>query len=257
MMAMYRTAVELDAERDQFLSQPHSTKALWAEAKKAWEDEHRKATRLKKDRWPTLTDYKFPKKGGKKRPLGREIISMLRKHLAKLQGNRCCYCRRWLQNIAHARPVEHILSRKEYPQFSLHYWNMALCCRDCNQLKGKKKWGTLALTAVDYPTTVGDYFHPRLHIYDGHVRYVRLETNDTTIAIYHGLSAPGRQLCRDHLKTISQVDALIQNNPRVRTAVETLQLAGENVDPGATQKLNEFIDAMHQAVHRIAQKATP
>jgi hypothetical protein len=117
-----------------------------------------------------------------------------------------------------------------------------------------KKWTTLSSHAKEYPIEAHDHFHPRIHIFDGHVRYVRIETNDSSIAIYHGLTVQGRQLCRDHLKTVSQVDGLMHNNPQIASAIAKLQLAGEMLDPAASIKLNEFIDQLHAAVHRIATR---
>jgi uncharacterized protein (TIGR02646 family) len=250
----HRPWSELDADQQRFLDQPHETKSLWADAKKLWQVEQARSERDRADGWTGLTAYKTKFRSGKTRDFGKEIIFVLRKHLAKLQGNRCCYCRRWLQNVAQARPVEHILSRKDYPQFSLQYRNLALCCRDCNQQKQATNWSKLPTSVTDYPTLIGDYFHPRLHIYDRHVRYVRMETNDTAIAIYHGLTAQGRHLCRQHLKTISEIDGLMSNNKRISRAVASLQAASDVQDATKTRELDAFINELHLALHRIARK---
>lgn len=254
MKLTHRSGAELDADRQRFLSQPHETKSLCADAKKLWITEQAHSASHRLDGWRVLTAHRTKFKSGKPRDFGKEIISTLRQHLAKLQGNRCCYCRRWLQNVAHARPVEHVLSRKDYPQFSLHYHNLALACRDCNHEKRADNWSKLPHDAKDYPTVVADYFHPRLHIFDSHIRYVRMETNDTAIAIYHGLTKQGRHLCREHLKTISQVDGLMSNNKRISKAVASLQAASDVRDHGKTKELDNFINELHAAVHRIARK---
>lgn len=251
-MGIQRTAIELNSAEQEFLAHPHSVKGLWGQARTAWTEERDLSETRREDRWAVLAKRTIPKARGADRPFGAEIVFALRKHLANLQGSRCCYCRRWLQNVAHARPVEHVLSRDDYPQFSLHYWNLALACRDCNHVKTNKKWTSLPVTAAEYPINADDYFHPRIHIFDAHIRYVRVETNDASIAIYQGITEQGRQLCREHLKKISQVDALFRNNRQISSAIERLQAVGDVPNQEATTKLGEFVDALHTAIYRIA-----
>jgi uncharacterized protein (TIGR02646 family) len=249
------TAEELDRHQESFLSQAHQRKKLRTEARQIWESEYAHSTKHNLDRWNNLRNHTIKTEKDEDRAIGGEIIGALRTHLARLQGNRCCYCRRWLQNIAHARPIEHIFSRDDYPQFSIYYKNLAVACRDCNQEKSNKKWGSLSKAALEYPTVVDDFFHPRLHLFDGHVRYIRVETNSSSIAVYHGLTEQGRQICREHLKKISQVDALFKNNRHISEAIERLQAAGDVIDAKASRKLQEFIDFIHKGIHRIADKA--
>lgn len=259
MSATTRTTQEIDNEESAFFSEPHETINLRSQARTLWKNEQKISNDTAVDRWTTLTKYtvrkKEPNPKNNTRPFGKEIIFKLRKHLALLQGTKCCYCRRWLQNIAHARPIDHILSRDDYPQFSLHYRNLALACRDCNHQKSNKKWTNLDKSIKEYPKpeSVTEYYHPRLHKFDGHIRYVRIETNDASIAIYHGLTDQGRQLCRDHLKKISQVDALFKNNRQLATSIVRLQAAGEKPSAHEMTRLNEFVETLHQAIFRISE----
>ncbi|KQQ96131.1 HNH endonuclease [Massilia sp. Leaf139] len=257
MKLMHRPGAEIDGDQQRFLSQPHKTKRLWAEAKTLWLAEQACAETSRLDRWFALTDYKKSFKGEKPREFGKEVIAALRLHLVGLQKGRCCYCRRWLQNVAHARPVEHVLSRKDYPQFSMQYRNLVVCCRDCNQKKSDANWCDLPHTARHYPKVIDDYFHPRLHVYDTHIRYVRIETNDTVVALYHGLTDQGRHLCREHLKTIAQVDGLVSNNKRVSKAFARLQAASDVRDPSKVRELDAFINELHVAMHRVAGTRRP
>lgn len=248
------TIAEIELQEQRFLSEPHKTKSLRNAARLYWLDEAKAAVDHISDRWHTVLNYQIKNPKGKLRPLGREIVSTLRSHLAKLQGHRCCYCRRWLQNVAYARPIEHIFSRKDYPQFSVTYRNLAVSCRDCNQLKGAQKWTILPAGTLVYPSAAPNHYHPRLHRYDLHVRYVRVETNDSSIAIYHGLTEQGRQLCKDLLKTISQVDGLMYNNRQFAKSIAILQDAGDKNVPEKTEKLDEFIESLHEAIRRIATR---
>jgi hypothetical protein len=70
--------------------------------------------------WTELSTLNESKTSGVTGPL---IKNAFRRFVLDLQGNRCCYCRRWLLNIAHAKPIEHILPRHSYPQFSVNFWN--------------------------------------------------------------------------------------------------------------------------------------
>ncbi|RAS25888.1 HNH endonuclease [Paraburkholderia bryophila] len=246
---------QLADEGKVFFKTPHGTKKLSKSAKKLWRRERKISEKGNVDRWAALRDVKLTKSNGKSRSFGVEIQKALRDHLARLQKNRCCYCRRWLQNIAHARPVEHIFPRDTYPRFSLHYWNLAAACHDCNQHKTNHPWGSWHKQRYPSPECITDFFHPKFHDYDAHIRYVRVETNSISVAVYLGLSPQGRQLCRDLLGFISQVDALVNNNRRMSEAIVKIQdYGGKSENRMATQHVDEFLGALNSAVHRLARR---
>ena len=120
MSATTRSVEELDrdeaAYEAAFLARPHKYQYLWNEARKIWVEEKKISISNREDRWSRAQHTVLkpnPNLKGETRPIGAEIISALRRHLANLQGTRCCYCRPRLQNIAHARPLEYILSRDD------------------------------------------------------------------------------------------------------------------------------------------------
>jgi uncharacterized protein (TIGR02646 family) len=237
-----------------FFRKPHQTKKLSKHASTLWRKMRKISQKKNIDNWTGLHNVKLTDSNGKVRPFGAEIQKALRDHLAGLQKYRCCYCRRWLQNIAYARPVEHILPRDTYPRFSLHYWNLAAACHDCNHHKKNHPWGSWNKRRYPSPDCVPDFFHPKFHNYDAHIRYVRVETNSISVAVYLGLSPQGRQLCRDLLRFISQVDALVHNNRRMSEAIGKIQAYGsKRENRNATQHLDEFLDALNGAVHGLAR----
>jgi uncharacterized protein (TIGR02646 family) len=184
---------------------------------------------------------------------GKEIRRQLSKHLVELQKGRCCYCRRRLQNIAYARPIEHILSRSDYPQFSMHYANLAIACFDCNHLKSDTNWTSVPLKTRRYPglAKAKDFYHPRLHNYDKHIRYIFHETNEIAISLYFGLTPQGRKLCFNHLQHIAKREQLIKNNKRLEKSMTTLQEFGFKESHLGMTQVQAFIDGLNKKITGI------
>jgi uncharacterized protein (TIGR02646 family) len=173
-----------------------------------------------KDVWKALNDY--GKKAGEV-VIGSKIKAALRKFLAAQQGHECCYCRRWLLNNAYASPIEHVLPRATYPQFALHFWNLAVACTACNSAKTDADWGGFVANHPVYPLPAGidHFFHPRYHQYAQHIRYVRLETNDLRFISYLGITPLGKHLCTNLLSKVVGKEDLYRSTP-VLTEFEDL-----------------------------------
>lgn len=186
---------------------------------------------------------------------GAELKAALRDQLVKLQSNRCCYCRRWLVNSAYARPIEHILPRVHFRQFSLLYWNLAVACTDCNTLKSDIVWGNVDPKRRRYPlpNSIDKWYHPRFHDYDQHVRFVRLESNGTAVVVFLGITDQGRALCRSLLRHIAAKEMLVANNPALSSCVTTLSEYGDRFDTAKTQKLREFQNELSASVVRLIE----
>ncbi|WP_353555007.1 HNH endonuclease [Paraburkholderia terrae] len=99
----------------------------------------------------------------------------IRDSLLQQQGDRCCYCRRPLSNNRGSVEIDHIVHKGKktgYPAFSFSLKNLAVSCKDCNNVKGRK--GVLAQTGkvyVRYPSSPAAYVwvHPYLHTYSEHI----------------------------------------------------------------------------------------
>lgn len=205
------------------------------------------------DVWPTLDAMAEVTALGTIR--GASIKSAFRRRLLELQGGRCCYCRRWLVNTAYAKPIEHILPRHHYPQFSIEFWNLAVACKDCNDAKTDDVWGTISTARRRYPSAreFSDTFHPRFHRYDDHVRYVRLETNVSAVVLFTGLTPQGQHLCRSLLHRIAAKETLVENNPALAPAMEQIRSFEAKAGGMRLERFEAFREALDQSIMRLLE----
>jgi len=233
-----------------YMDRPHRTKKHRPKARNLVHSLFQQSRKNKEDGWKLLEALADDKEAI---ATPSQLKGALRDQLVKQQENRCCYCRRWLVNTAYARPVEHILPRASYPQFSLHFWNLAVACTDCNALKSDKVWGRIDLNRLNYPLphNIDDWFHPRFHDYDQHIRYVRLESNETTVIVYRPKSEQGKALCNSLLRHIAAKEMLIANNPTLSSFVASVNECGDRFDGAKAQKLREFQDELNASVARM------
>ncbi|MFQ2424763.1 HNH endonuclease [Aeromonas caviae] len=217
---------------------------------RAFYREWRKLASSRASPWSAIRDATFTV-AGRKKCYGKDIISALRTHLAALQSERCCYCRRRLGGIAYARPIEHILPKNTYGQHTFTYRNLAVACFDCNHVKSKANWSTWPHKRRRYinEKSCHSFFHARLHDYDSHVRYFHLETNGASISVYVGLTPQGRHLCFELLSKSSERTLSESANPRFSAAMDKLR--GQVQQMVATTddtKLLDFMEALELAV---------
>lgn len=186
---------------------------------------------------------------------GAAIKAAFRRRLLELQGGRCCYCRRWLVGTAYAKPIEHVLPRRHYPQFSVEFWNLAVACTDCNSIKTDDVWGTVSLSQRRYPRArdFTDAFHPRFHRYDDHVRYARLETTFSSVVLFTGVTVQGMHLCRSLLHRIAAKETLVKNNPELEPAVEQIRNFESKAEGLRLTRLDAFCSALDQSILRLLE----
>jgi uncharacterized protein (TIGR02646 family) len=193
---------------------------------------------------------KKPKgKRGKAKPLISDIKGAFRSYIEKQQHNRCCYCRRWLCNSGYSKPIEHILPRKIYEQYSFHFWNLSVACVDCNGLKKEADWANPDKHGgKDYPlpSTFTEMFHPRFHRFDEHVRFIRVQTNDHTITLYRGITPQGKKLCDDLLATIAGKEVLVNANAALRSSMETIERFDVKEGGDLESALKSLVGALSQ-----------
>jgi hypothetical protein len=239
-------------EESAFLNKCHSTRNRVNYAATLIRSMSMEARRQRLDLWPTLYNLVIMTPNGEL--LGKDMVKALRAHLANAQGDRCCYCRKLMPNTGHARPIEHVLNRSLWPQFSLFYWNLALACYDCNSLKGVKRWIDSPNHLRNYPADTGfcANYHPRYHSYDKHVKYSRIESNGINLSIYLGLTPQGRKLCIDLLYETARLDALKSNNQQIVDAIKVLQEFSQREDTASLQYLTKFIDSLITSILKTA-----
>ncbi|WP_369986953.1 HNH endonuclease [Pseudomonas xanthosomatis] len=206
---------------------------------------------LKVDLWTQLGKYKQHQHSGVTGPL---IRKGLRTFLEKEQNHLCCYCQRPLVNIAHAKPIEHILPRADFVQYTFHFWNLAVACFDCNQIKSDKVWA--ADNKKDQPLypapgTFTEMYHPRFHSFAKHVRFIRVQTNEHVISLYKGKTPQGRHLCLNLLSKRSAREIQLNSNPELKQALEVINAHAE-ANPG--KSLPQFLalaDALSKSVSAL------
>ena len=205
----------------------------------------------KVDLWADLIKYESDKKSGVTGPLIRKA---LRVFLEKEQSGLCCYCQRPLVNIAHAKPIEHILPRADFVQYTFHFWNLAVACFDCNQIKLDDVWADddkRGMEAYPDPVNFTEMYHPRFHRFAEHVRFIRVQTNEQIISIYLGITAQGRQLCLRLLKYLSAREIVLNSNPELKSALEIINVHAAVNEGSLRPELAEFQKALTASVSRL------
>ncbi|SDB35425.1 HNH endonuclease [Pseudomonas sp. NFACC13-1] len=214
---------------------------------------------LRQDRLTLLRELRIAAKGGDidvwtrlgdtKNAPSKDLKAQLRKSLKARQEPRCCYCKRWLLNNAHASPIEHILPRKHYPEFALRARNLAIACNDCNSLKSDADWGNFTGSPKVYPSPATmHFFHPRYHFYDEHIRYLRMETNRQEFVTYHGLTPQGQHLCTKLLSRVVGKINLKKSYPQLAGWLRTLEEFDTEPQSTSRPALQAFRDAMDKAI---------
>lgn len=256
MTNIQRLRASLREEFQRYSERPHHVKRCRAKALQLVFSLAREARRGKVDGWSRLA--KVDEKHGKSRIEGAHLTKALREFLVAQQSNRCCYCRRWLVNTAYARPIDHILPKSHYKQFSLHFWNLAVACTDCNSLKTDNKWGGFdpSVKRHPLPQAFSDSFHPRFHVYDEHIRFVRIEANGIAVVLFKGLTPQGRQLCRDLLVRVAAQEMLVANNSALAAPLATMEAFNAGDDSAASERLKDFQRALGQSLVRTLQLPT-
>lgn len=188
------------------------------------------------DKWKSLHDHTIAISG-------KDIIKSMRSHLTSKQHNRCCYCKRWLYNIAYSKPVEHILPRATHPQFCLEYRNLAAACYDCNQIKSNSNWEPIDKNQQRYPEAsyFRNSFHPKYHKYKDHINYLRAETNDYSICMYMGLTPQGKHLCEKLLAQIAEMEVLASKNKEYAADILAIQESLDDLPDKTVTAIEAFL----------------
>jgi hypothetical protein len=86
----------------------------------------------------------------------RAFKKEVKEHYFHGQTRRCCYCSKELDDHHGTFDAEHILDRKEFPEFMFELSNIAAACKPCN---GAKSIKSALVAAVPKPTVIPDTSH--------------------------------------------------------------------------------------------------
>lgn len=192
------------------------------------------------DFWKEVTDYNSDETKG---VTGKLVKDAFRNYLFDLQNGKCCYCRRGLMNIAQAKPIEHILPKSVFPQYTFHFWNLSVACVDCNQIKSNADWEGVDNMSLVYPRPerFTKSFHPRLHEYERHIEHTRNEKFGVCAVMYKGLTAQGEQICRDMLYLIAGKEMLMETKPNFKKDFEVLMKNRNKLKCNDMNALEDFV----------------
>ena len=181
---------------------------------------------------------------------GASIMSALRAHLSSLQQENCCYCGQPLLRGGYSRQLDHILPASVYGRFSFHFWNLAVACERCNRIKKAAGYQPISRRARHYPEPdeFADFFHPRFHPYDQHIRFGLTATQHYSYIVFVGLSKQGKQLVNDVLKAAALEMTRESNDPVIKAAAEKIRKAASTQGPKAQAAMLRFEDAIREAV---------
>ncbi|MFJ9990115.1 HNH endonuclease [Pseudomonas putida] len=209
------------------------------------------------DHWTQFYHHDRHKTSGVTGVLARQY---LRKFLEAEQGHLCCYCQRPLFNIANAKPIEHILPRSAFVQYSFHFWNLAVACVDCNLLKSDDVWldpTSPVLRHYPQPDSFTDMYHPRFHLFADHVKFFRIQTNDLIISLYVGITAQGRALCNRLLRQVAAKEIVTYSNPVLKQSLNTINSTGEDLGEEALTAVEAFQSALAKKTLELVQIGQP
>jgi len=181
---------------------------------------------------------------------GANFKKSFREYLEPKQNNQCCYCLAPLQNIAHAKPIEHILPRSTYPQFALHFWNLSIACFNCNQEKKESDWYGFDADRKLYPMPglFSVAFHPRFHVHAEHLRIERLSAGQRSVCVPFGRTPQGRQLCTSLLKHTAAMEIRYGGDDEFKYVLDQLTVAVDAETGGDESILGPFMDALWERV---------
>lgn len=103
------------------------------------------------------------------------IKANIKDHLAKINDQRCFYCKCELSGGCSISHIEHIVDKNRHPQFMFDSQNLTLACPICNSSKST----TNVLKKLDcpniYPTDKEDYkiIHAYLDKYEEHIEMIK------------------------------------------------------------------------------------
>lgn len=253
ILVRYRQACH---QRKRYLEETceHLTKRE-AMALKEFRRRQKDPTRAHNDLWTAWSNYRKKQTSG---VTGRLVKQALRDFLEELQNGMCCYCQRPLVNIAHAKPIEHVLPRVDFIQYTFHFWNLAVACHDCNQLKREAVWANEDKRNVELyprPAEFTEMYHPRFHRFADHVRFIRVQTNEHIISIYIGITAQGRHLCLNLLKKLAAREIVLNSNPELRQALEVINAHATARQDALPSALEAFQLALADSTSALIESA--
>lgn len=156
------------------------------------------------------------------------------------QNNFCSYCKEKIYHGANLN-IEHVFSRKKYPQFTFTLKNLSAICITCNAIKSSKDYHNLDEDNLDYARyeIALTCYHPNYHDFDSHINMLVIQTNRIYVRTYVGKSMEGKEFCKAHLNSLTTFAYKKAANPGDAAEIEKLArfIANSNKPNEAARKM--------------------
>ncbi|QEO18836.1 HNH endonuclease [Acetobacter vaccinii] len=178
-------------------------------------------------------------------PLGPKVHNGIRNYVLKTSV-RCAYCQDRIFHNANFN-IDHVLPSAIFPQFTFTPQNLVAACVTCNAIKKETNFYTATSCMSQYPLANYSWgsFHPKLHLYNDHIRMIFIHTNHFAVRAFMGKSPEGVNLCKNFLKEVTEFTTKSPANPSIAHAVDSLQnfISSYAIQPGTNLQniLNQLI----------------
>lgn len=210
------------------------------------EFENRSNTRIasKRDLWSELSNYNKDATSG---VAGKFITKKIRAIIEEAQHGKCCYCRTPLLGTAYAKPIEHILPRKHFIQYTFHFYNLAVACYRCNDIKSATSWAHSSKSGKKYyprPESFVEMFHPGFHYYEEHIIFDRKQNNTNHSVTFLGVTDQGKSLCLNLLSQVAAREMLLSNNISLAESIAEIKSVSDHARAPCRDELEQFEEAL-------------
>ncbi len=168
-------------------------------------------------------------------------------HLRK-QGDRCGYCRNYVEPDGYYEPLEHILPKSRYPQWMLEPKNLIVTCNTCNNLKGDENTLRAGYSTERFPDDSDGYliFNPHFDEWEDHFQ---LEDNLFITAVLDSKGGETIRICklyRFHIMIKHARENKISNETQMKRFSHMLYLVEKDSD-----EFNSIKEAIDHCSARI------
>lgn len=198
----------------------------------------------KRDLWGELSNYNKTATSG---VAGKFIKKKIRSVIEEAQHGKCCYCRTPLLGTAYAKPIEHILPRKHFIQYTFHFFNLAVACYRCNDIKSATNWAYSSKSGKKYyprPESFVEMFHPSFHYYDEHIIFDRKQNNKNHSVTFLGVTDQGKNLCLHLLSHVAAREMLLTNNVGLAESIAEIKSVNDKTIAHCRDEFEQFEEAL-------------
>jgi len=177
------------------------------------------------------------------------VKGRIKKYLLISQRKKCVYCKSKIRQGTTAIPIEHVVPKSKYSQFTFESKNLVLSCPMCNIQKGTKETLTDPLGTA-YPTDKAGFLiiNPYFDNYDDHLEII----DDIFICAKSTKGTKTIEICKlDRLElAIEKAEDQYINSANAHTKL-ILQLINTH-DVTLQKRVNEILSVIDELIFEKA-----